>query len=411
MLQSEMFQLFPKCEQLQIAMFFITIQGNFPSILKNKPNLKTIYQAYSYFLLIYFIIFNITVYIKFVLLLNEAPIDFTELFLNLTMNFYFTVTIWKTLIFKRSVFQQMIDDIILWEKTILASNDHTLKGIYNYYVRQTKIGSRIYILFVIVGGMLFNFHPLGFESIIINNNNSTSLKRPLPLSSWFPWDEQKYYSLSYTFHILDVTMASLFMASTETLSYAITIYLLGQIVIFNSILSNFQLYCWKIQDQLKVDYENAIFLTLRECVKKHNEIIKQIKIFNREMKNAILYDFLQSSMGLAAGVLNLIYFDVTPFKLMFFGTFICGAFVRILVSYWYANEIIVQSSNMLTSLWNSTWYDEPEKTKKIKYLMMLVCSRPLYIDIGPFTNMSLQTLIRIVKATYSYMTLIYKSKN
>nr|QNH68034.1 odorant receptor 7 [Apriona germarii] len=81
---------------------------------------------------------------------------------------------------------------------------------------------------------------------------------------------------------------------------------------------------------------------------------------------------------------------------------------RLFINYWYANEIMVQSSEIGMALYKSKWYEESLKLQKMMIIMLMRCNKELCLEIGPFAVMTLATFIGILKATYTYMTIIYR---
>ncbi|CAH1107764.1 unnamed protein product [Psylliodes chrysocephalus] len=308
---------------------------------------------------------------------------------------------------------RIIKNIMDWEKKIMDSKDEKLIEIIKNYARQNKIVSQSLIVTIIIVTSLFVVHPLGLDPIEKINpiTNITKIIKPLPLSSWFPFDEQTYYRPAYLWHILDCYVGASFVNNTDIFSFGIITFPLGQIVILNHILSNFEKYVNKVQNQLGVERDEASFVTLREIILKHKDIIEYIKVFNEEMNMIVLMDFLQSSLQLAAIMLELMFFELNLFNTVYSVMFVISMLTRLFGYYWYANEILVESANIPMAIWSGKWYEEPLKTQSMMLLMMLRCSRPLTMDIGPFNTMSINTLIGILKATYSYSMLIYKGKN
>ncbi|KAJ8947659.1 hypothetical protein NQ318_009543 [Aromia moschata] len=100
--------------------------------------------------------------------------------------------------------------------------------------------------------------------------------------------------------------------------------------------------------------------------------------------------------------------ELILFNIMFHGEFALCMLIRLLVYYWYANEIMEQSSNIAIAVWESEWYDEPQRVKQMMLMMIMRSNKPLVLDIGPFSTMTLSTFLRILKATYSYMMIMYR---
>ncbi|KAJ8976065.1 hypothetical protein NQ317_002540 [Molorchus minor] len=70
-------------------------------------------------------------------------------------------------------------------------------------------------------------------------------------------------------------------------------------------------------------------------------------------------------------------------------------------------KLSCQSCDIGQALYANTWYEQPQKIKKMLIVMKMRCNRSLGLEIGPFAIMSLNIFIGILKATYSYMMLVY----
>ncbi|XP_023312069.1 odorant receptor Or2-like [Anoplophora glabripennis] len=82
--------------------------------------------------------------------------------------------------------------------------------------------------------------------------------------------------------------------------------------------------------------------------------------------------------------------------------------IRLLVYYWYANEIMLESLNVSTAVYECGWYDEPQNVKQMMLLVIQRANKALELDIGPFTTMTLRSFLGIIKATYSYLMVMYR---
>ncbi|XP_023312983.1 odorant receptor Or2-like, partial [Anoplophora glabripennis] len=117
------------------------------------------------------------------------------------------------------------------------------------------------------------------------------------------------------------------------------------------------------------------------------------------MKNIMVLDFLLSSVELASGVLTLLVTEMTLPNTIYSSQLAFSLFLRVLVYYWYANEIMVHGSEIGMALCNSNWYEESERVQKMMVIMLMRCNRELYLEIGPFAAMTLRTFLGVLKAT------------
>ncbi|KAJ8947657.1 hypothetical protein NQ318_009541 [Aromia moschata] len=71
--------------------------------------------------------------------------------------------------------------------------------------------------------------------------------------------------------------------------------------------------------------------------------------------------------------------------------FVTTILIRLMTYYYYANELMLQSSNIGNAIWESKWYEEPQKVKQMMIIMIMRSNKALALVIGPFTTMTLST--------------------
>lgn len=98
--------------------------------------------------------------------------------------------------------------------------------------------------------------------------------KPLPLSSWFPYDEQKHYVVSYCWQIVNGCLASAFVTYTDCLIFSLIIFPLGQITIHNHSLINFSENVDNFMKKTNSSLEESRRLVFRSCVINHQNIIR-----------------------------------------------------------------------------------------------------------------------------------------
>ncbi|XP_030750821.1 odorant receptor Or2-like [Sitophilus oryzae] len=93
-------------------------------------------------------------------------------------------------------------------------------------------------------------------------------------------------------------------------------------------------------------------------------------------------------------------------EVVFFVVYGSGLTFQIFVLAYSTNEVKDQSLAIYSALWNSLWYNTDQSTKKSIIIMMAASQRPLLLTIGPFGPMTLDSAIAVMKAAYSYATLM-----
>ncbi|XP_050299216.1 odorant receptor 49b-like [Anthonomus grandis grandis] len=302
-------KVYPKCEHLKISMIFSSLLGIFPSefMFEDNHTFQKIYIIFSHSILSYYIFFIATAYIKLYLIVNEDGLKLDAISANLCITLIYTITVTRQFIMKLSP---------------------------------------------------------GFKAIV--RGNQTVVVKPLPLSSWFPFDEQHYY-LAYMWHVLDSLVGASFVTYTDIFMFNLITYPSGQLTMLQHLLRNFE------------DYKKSY----RETRRLENDDSAAIMAFN----------------------------ELTWILLVFVGTFFLGMILRLIIYYYYANEVIFLSQGLALAVWESTWYKQCSKVKFMMLFFIMRAQKPLQFHIGSFSTMSLESFITILRATYSYIMLMYSSNS
>ncbi|CAG9764086.1 unnamed protein product [Ceutorhynchus assimilis] len=290
-------------------------------------------------------------------------------------------------------------------------DDKNLNDIYEKGINSATIASKLYILGLF--GVIFQYvtNPLihGPSQQVLGNK--TIIVKPLPLSLWSPFDDQKYYIIAYLRHMIDGTIAISFLGYTDILIFTLIAYPVGQLKILNYLLKHFETYKQKYKKLHNMADENkaAYFLCLDNIV-KHKNIIMYVKHFNETMSGLMVLEFFHFSLEIAAMCIQTVANDFSPAIMLFVADGFISLIVRLFLYYYYANEVIVLSQELAISIYKSNWYDQ---SPKVKFMMQIFIARaqiPLSYTIGPFSDMSLDSMIAILKATYTYIMLMYNTR-
>ncbi|XP_060531138.1 uncharacterized protein LOC132704859 isoform X2 [Cylas formicarius] len=397
--------IFPRNKHLKVCMYSSSLLGIWPFIFEENPTLRQLYQLYSNFMLVYYTFFIGTAYMKLAELLRADEIRMDDISANLCITLIYTITIIRQIMLRGKGVLKMIRYIIDTENKIYAAKDEKVIEAYDRCADLTIKLSKIYLAILFVITMSYFIHPLLEGGYFLQKGNETMLIRALPLSSWFPFDEQKYYWWAYAWHVVDACIGASFVTYTDILMFSMIVYPTGQLKILDYILRNFQFYEANVADGRGDD--RASYLAFRECISKHRDIIAYVDDFNGSMQNLMIFDFLQSSLQIASILTQVFGNEITLVLLSFVGTFFVGMILRLILYYYFANEVLILSVGLAGAIWDSGWCVQ---TPRVKYMMVVFMQRAqksLKLFIGPFGVMSLQAFLSILRATYSYIMLMY----
>nr|QXE93243.1 odorant receptor 17 [Eucryptorrhynchus brandti] len=405
--------MYPNIKFLRMSVIFSSLLGIFPwqfMFEKNEPY-RRMYAAYSKIMLTAYIIFIITIYIQFVCLMREDSLRLDEIGRNVGIWLIYTMTVVRQLLIKiHPGFKKLLQHIIDTEKYLYSSQEHAVMKIYETYSKLTTINLVRYLVLMVFVLLFHLLRPFFTSDCIVINGNQTVELKMFPVASWFPFDDQKYFLAAYVINFVSSMIGASFVAYTDVIMYPLITYPVSQLKILQHILKNVEDYQRKIKLQIPQENDNRIaFVTFRCCVNKHREIIEYMDYFNESMGIFMIFDFLQSSLQFSSVVIQLLVVQASWWDWIFVTTFVCFLINRLLMYYYYANEVLLVSDNLSFAIWESGWYDQPKQVKFMMQIFMLRLTRPLKFDIGPFGFMSLNTFIAILKASYSYIMLMHST--
>ncbi|GLV40357.1 Odorant receptor 43a [Carabus blaptoides fortunei] len=165
--------------------------------------------------------------------------------------------------------------------------------------------------------------------------------------------------------------------------------------------------CSAVWESQWYDCSNSV---KKECVKHHNMIIKYVEDLDNLISSVMFLDFMVCSVMLCAIGLWAIL-EGANIYLIFTMEYLMSLLIELFMYSWYANEIILESSNVAKAAWESRWYDCGNNVKKGLILVIMRAQRPCILTAGGFYTMSLQTFLQILQATYSYVALLRQAQN
>ncbi|XP_048522711.1 odorant receptor Or2-like [Dendroctonus ponderosae] len=122
----------------------------------------------------------------------------------------------------------------------------------------------------------------------------------------------------------------------------------------------------------------------------------------------MLLEFLLNSVGLAAGIIQLVV-KTTTGGFVAFLTIVILLLSQIFILSWSANEISLESSKISDAIFESNWEDYSQRIKAYFITMSMGARKPLGLTAGPFFQMSTNTAISTVKVAYTYLSLMLQN--
>ncbi|KAJ2940907.1 hypothetical protein O0L34_g10168 [Tuta absoluta] len=92
------------------------------------------------------------------------------------------------------------------------------------------------------------------------------------------------------------------------------------------------------------------------------------------------------------------------------GACVLGCFIELLMLYWYGSNVADESMLVSYATFSSSWVGADLQLQKEVALMTLTTSKEVVFDAGPFHKMTLAAFVTILRASYTFFTLISTTK-
>ncbi|KAH1020312.1 hypothetical protein HUJ04_009993 [Dendroctonus ponderosae] len=130
-----------------------------------------------------------------------------------------------------------------------------------------------------------------------------------------------------------------------------------------------------------------------------------VTYFNDAMGASMVFDFFQSSFQIAAILTQVLGNQITWVMFVFVSTFFVSMVFRLILYYYHANDVMYLSQRLSYSIWEANWFEQPNRLKRMILMFILRTQKPLTYRIGIFSVMTLQSCIYSAELSYS----IYES--
>ncbi|XP_060530943.1 uncharacterized protein LOC132704745 isoform X2 [Cylas formicarius] len=374
----------------------MTYAGIWRFNISKIPMLQGIYTIYSIFVFVYFPIFLTSLTLQFVIMMMCD-----EEFKNAPQNIFRTITLMITLwtvevkakLSQTRMITRIISYIVDEEKKIRECLDNDVLWCYNRQAMFCRKSN--FILFSVtmtvavamILGNVIQRRQIDIHNAIHNDSMTKHFTYELYYAGL---DQILSENLLEIMNDVSVLIAAALVSSTQLI-------FISCIIFSTSLLKIMQVKFRKMKS-----YGDYI-ITLTELITEHQNVISFVGKLNDAMKHIILLEYLLHSLNVASVSLQFIKsehnismaFPVCYFGLLVVQTFLLG---------WNANE--VKSLAMADAFWESQWYEPNYKAKQLMLVLLMRMQRPLVLTIGPFDAMTIQSSLTIMKASYSYVTVM-----
>ncbi|XP_060531025.1 odorant receptor 22b-like isoform X2 [Cylas formicarius] len=357
----------------------------------DNPIFNKIYIFYSAVVNIYFPLLVSSMCIQFVIVFIDENADKSSG--KLFKHFSYLITLAcvevTTILCQSARVKDIVRYIMEEEERIIRSEDEEfLQHHYEQLHYAKKVNKYLFaVSFGVAVSMAFDNLHRRFQVEKFNRNHYERMVKPLPYELYyFELDREKYDKVLLAISYVTIVVTGFLVASTKMI-------FISCIIFVQSALTGLQIRFRKVA--FSEDY-------LKRLAFEHQRIVAFADKLNEAMKFLILLEYLLNSMNIAAVSIQFISMDL-EFTPIFYFCYLC---VQTFTLGWMANEIKIQSLTLADALYATQWYDQRIEVRKLLLTMITRAQKPLVLTNGPFDAMTTESTLRILKASYSYISLM-----
>ncbi|XP_060533706.1 odorant receptor 30a-like isoform X2 [Cylas formicarius] len=405
-----------RSEILKLSKYSLVVAGVWRFSWTKSPSLQIFYRFYSVLIQIYYPACLTSLATRFAISsVRETPSDISTFFRTFAMTITLTIVQIKVVLFQTRAVKQIIRQIMDEEKSILGSNDEEILQRYSAQVALCRIWN-LAIFWLIFGsgtGMILGNVLQRLQTKEESRESNRTIPKPYLYDFYYASFDVEEHSTILTLVNYAYMVVSGCMISTQVI-------LVSCMMFASSMLKTLQ-----VRFKKASCYDADILLTLKRLVMEHQHVIRFVKKLNNSTKHLMLLEYLLNSVNVAS--VSIQFLVTKPgaslaFPACHFGLLL----VQIFSLGWSADEIRMQvrhfaskfsrvslnlskSLGLADALYESSWFEQSENAKRLVLVMITRAQRPLALTIGPLSAMTNQSALTIMKASYSYVTLMANS--
>ncbi|XP_066261783.1 odorant receptor 49b-like [Euwallacea similis] len=385
---------------MAIPILFMTILGIWPAEFIERRLQKLCYRIYSVITFSFFTTFLMSLFSGCVDLVGNPSVLPERKNSCLTVTLAITLAVIKVVIFYKYRLPYVGHSVFKQEQKLVLGDAEEKK----LYEEINKYAQHMYFALLSSAGCAVVFYIIGaFVSLnVLGYKNWNFDDKSFMLELYFPFEKNRHFIWIIIFNIFSAFFVFLVRSSGNVMYYSLVLF--GKLQ-----LQLLQLRVKKFKEQIR-ESDADFKLVVVKFVKDHDEVIRFIKNLRDCSKYPLLLEFLLNSFNVASLLLQIITsISVISFiDLCFLLLFLSFVFLEIYAISWTANEIKVQSLEIGDAICDGLWYEQEEHIKKLLVLIILRTQKPLHLTLGPFSPLTTDTIIWMLKASYSYFTVMKK---
>ncbi|XP_060534055.1 uncharacterized protein LOC132706624 isoform X2 [Cylas formicarius] len=380
---------------LSFSKFFLLFVGLWKLELPFRdPAAIKIYGLYSVFNAVYFATLALSISIQFGISVATKFFE-PDTFKQLSFVIVILTTYYVTLVIRRGRFTDLVARVEQEEKKLMyCENREILFSHLRGISFSNSVNMTVFILCLCTAAtLLWENFTSNMNVASYNAKHNASLERPILLDLYyFNVNMHKHETLVLVVNEMVLGFTTFVIVSTKVIVYTCITFAAST------------LKCLQIKFRKLGLRQKDALINLKVLIMEHQGIAEFVKNLNELIKSLLLLEYFLNSLNLAAVSVQFLTCDAGMLVTPIF--YLCFVLLQVFILGLTTDEIRVQSLALSDALYDGPWHYQNEEVKKMILIVLTRTQRPLELTIGPFNPMTMQSALAILKASYSYVTLM-----
>nr|WCC57569.1 odorant receptor 47 [Papilio memnon] len=233
-------------------------------------------------------------------------------------------------------------------------------------------------------------------------------KNQLPLRAWYPYDVSKTpaYEITYSHQCIALFLGSALNTSMDTLATTLICQCrcrLRLLALSLTTLCDGAL----IEDKGHVSCNEEIVVPrLRNCVKRHQAALEHARLLQIYFSVPIFGQFLVSMVIICVTAYQLAFESSSMVRIFAMVAYLLDMMLQVFLYCYQGNELLDESENIKEAAYMCPWYYCSVPVRRSLLLLTTRSYRLARLRAGGFTELSLASFMGIIKASYTFFTVL-----
>ncbi|XP_023012171.2 putative odorant receptor 85d [Leptinotarsa decemlineata] len=266
-------------------------------------------------------------------------------------------------------------------------------NIIRHYVRGVRRIGLIFRVLCVVVVIFYALFPL------MDRNPDGSKKLPLPI--WLPFDSNKYYHTIWFSEVLSIAVGAWINSNIDILSYTLMTLGTAQFEILKNRLRNL------VKTSNEFVEEDLVLEKMKQCVIHFNDINRLIDLIEKTLSNGIFVQFLCSVIFICMTGFQILVISFRSMQFVLLLTYFCCLTCQVVMYCWYGHILMNSSEDIAEACYMTEWFNGTQKIQRMFVIIMERAKRPVKLRAANFFYLNLQTLMAILRSSYSYFAVLW----